>query len=157
MFGTLVHKFQAIGSPLGSPVVSPISSPKGTRKGYGAAAKHLAHRRAAMKQEFREVQSDPEDTIGSCSENKKCKIKRKLDKRKHANKPTIEMISAPCPLLNSLSKSMGRLDGLKQVDYNIRLLIILNDFANLSLSKYHRDESVYGANSVELNLAILIL
>lgn len=95
MFGNLVQRLQTL-SPLTSPVTSPVGSPKSTRKRY---SKSPAHRRS-LKEEYREVQSEPEDT----GETKKCRAKRKADKRK---------VNISGPLQGS--KSMGRLDGLKQV------------------------------------------
>lgn len=113
MFGTLVQKFQNIGSPLTSPISSPITSPKAFRRRYAKTASQ----RRSLKQEFREVQSEPEDGGGYSSngngggiyEMKKSKIRRKIDK----NRCKQLEISAPFHLQNS--KSMGRLDGLKQV------------------------------------------
>ncbi|XP_054265488.1 rho GTPase-activating protein 20-like isoform X2 [Macrosteles quadrilineatus] len=98
MFGNLVHRLQTL-SPLTSPITSPVSSPKVARKRY---SKSPAHRRS-LKEEYREVQSDPED-IG---ESKKCRAKRKAEKRQ-GRKPHI---SGPLPG----SKSLGKLDGLKEI------------------------------------------
>lgn len=111
MFGSLVQKLQNIGSPVTSPVSSPITSPKNSRRRY---AKTPTQRRQS-KQEYREVQSEPEDGGGGGSgsgfeASKKSKIRRKIDKSRNGR--TLE-ISAPFHL--QCSKSMGRLDGLKQV------------------------------------------
>lgn len=110
MFGSLVQKLQNISSPVGSPVSSPITSPKNGRRRY---AKTPTQRRQS-KQEYREVQSEPEDGggggSGSFEASKKSKIRRKIDKSRNGR--TLE-ISGPFHL--QCSKSMGRLDGLKQV------------------------------------------
>lgn len=98
MFGNLVQRLQTL-SPLTSPVTSPVSSPKPARKRY---SKSPAARRS-LKEEYREIQSDPEDH----GESKKCRAKRKVDKL-YGKKVDISG-----PLQGS--KSMGRLDGLKQV------------------------------------------
>lgn len=119
MFGSLVQKLQTL-SPLTSPVTSPASSPKSARRRY--SAKSPAHRRS-LKEEFREVQSDPEDIslvligssggIGACDSSgiggdaKKCRSKRKVEKLRGRRME----VSAPL----QGSKSLGRLDGLKQV------------------------------------------
>ncbi|XKL60885.1 hypothetical protein PGB90_007942 [Kerria lacca] len=104
MFGTLVQKLQIISSPLTTPVSSPITSPKVTRRRYAKTP----NQRRFLKQEFREVQSEPEDG-GDMYNTKKSKIRRKIDK----NRGRPLEISAPFHL--QTSKSLGRLDGLKQV------------------------------------------
>ncbi|KAK7575584.1 hypothetical protein V9T40_011870 [Parthenolecanium corni] len=109
MFGSLVQKLQNIGSPVASPVSSPITSPKNGRRRYAKTP----NQRRQTKQEYREVQSEPEDGGGSGSgfeASKKSKIRRKIDKSRSGR--TLE-ISGPFHL--QCSKSMGRLDGLKQV------------------------------------------
>ncbi|XP_037080633.1 uncharacterized protein LOC119101404 [Pollicipes pollicipes] len=61
MFGSLKQKLQSL-SPLASPVASPNSSPRPRRRlpfGRGPA------RRRQRRQEYREVQSDPECDYGS--------------------------------------------------------------------------------------------
>lgn len=105
MFGTLVQKLQNIGSPITSPISSPVTSPKASRRRY----MKTPNQRRSLKQEYREVQSEPED--GGSYDTKKSKLKRKIDKSKGRQ---LE-ISAPFHLQNS--KSMGRLDGLKQVRF----------------------------------------
>lgn len=100
MFGSLVQKLQTL-SPLTSPVTSPVSSPKASRKRYN---KSPAQRRS-LKEEYREVQSDPEDG----GDGKKCRSKRKAEKLRGRRTE----VSAPL----QGSKSMGRLDGLKQVHF----------------------------------------
>lgn len=90
-----------------SPITSPITSPKMNRRKYAAAK--TPTQRKFMKQEYREVQSEPEDGGGGLYDRKKSKIRRKIDK----NCGRQLEISAPFQLQNS--KSMGRLDGLKQV------------------------------------------
>lgn len=102
VFGSLVQKLQNIGSPVGSPV----ASPKGGRRRYAKTP----NQRRQSKQEYREVQSEPEDGGGVSEAHKKSKIRRKIDKSRNAR--TME-ISGPFHL--QCSKSMGRLDGLKQV------------------------------------------
>ncbi|KAG8308366.1 hypothetical protein J6590_002454 [Homalodisca vitripennis] len=101
MFGSLVQRLQTL-SPLTSPVTSPVGSPKPNRKRY---SKSPAHRRS-LKEEYREVQSDPED-LGH-GDSKKCRAKRKAEKLQG------KRLDMSGPLQGS--KSMGRLDGLKQVD-----------------------------------------
>uniref|UniRef100_A0A1B6K974 Rho-GAP domain-containing protein n=1 Tax=Graphocephala atropunctata TaxID=36148 RepID=A0A1B6K974_9HEMI len=100
MFGSLVQRLQTL-SPLTSPVTSPVGSPKPSRKRY---SKSPAHRRS-LKEEYREVQSDPEDH--GHGESKKCRAKRKAEKLQG------KRLDMSGPLQGS--KSMGRLDGLKQV------------------------------------------
>lgn len=75
----------------------------------------MSTQRRSLKQEFyREVQSEPEDgasNVAASCDKKKSKIRRKIDK----NRRRQPEISQPFHLQNSKSKSMGRLDGLKQV------------------------------------------
>lgn len=106
MFGSLVQKLQTLSSPLTSPIASPITSPKVGRRRYAKTP----NQRRSLKQEYREVQSEPEDGGGAISyDKKKSKIRRKIDK----NRGRQLEISGPFHLQSS--KSMGRLDGLKQV------------------------------------------
>ncbi|XP_075223059.1 uncharacterized protein LOC142325326 isoform X2 [Lycorma delicatula] len=81
MLGSLVQRLQTVGSP------RPVRRRPGKSRN--------------SHEDYREVQSDPEDA------DKKSRTRRKLDKarRRHPNHPA--------PLQGS--KSMGRLDGLKQV------------------------------------------
>lgn len=81
MLGSLVQRLQTVGSP------RPVRLRPGKSKN--------------SYEDYREVQSDPEDV------DKKSRTRRKLDKarRRHSN--------YPAPLQGS--KSMGRLDGIKQV------------------------------------------
>ncbi|VVC26375.1 Hypothetical protein CINCED_3A023416 [Cinara cedri] len=51
MFGSIINRFQTF-----SPVTSPVTSPKMSRRKY----KSPAHRRS-LKDEYRDVQSEPED------------------------------------------------------------------------------------------------
>ncbi|KAF6213036.1 hypothetical protein GE061_010750 [Apolygus lucorum] len=93
MLGQLVQRLQTL-----SPVTSPLASPKVKRR----PAKSLAARRS-LKEEYREIQSEPEDAPGS---EKKPKSKRRIDKLRNRR------LEVSAPLQGS--KSMGRLDGLKQ-------------------------------------------
>ncbi|XP_063243066.1 uncharacterized protein LOC134542613 isoform X2 [Bacillus rossius redtenbacheri] len=89
MFGSLVKTLQSL-SPLGSPVTSPAASPRASRR-------------------RREVQSDPEADDGDRGK-KTSRPRRPLDKRRAGKRPHI---GDPVPLRGS--KSLGRLDGLKEV------------------------------------------
>lgn len=109
MFNSLVQKFQIIGSPLTSPVSSPITSPKVSRRKY----MKTPNQRRSLKQEYREVQSEPEDGGGSY-DTKKSKIKKKIDK----NRTTVRQLEISAPFHLQNSKSMSRLDGLKQVRFS---------------------------------------
>lgn len=91
-------------------------------------SKSPAHRRS-LKEEYREVQSDPED-CGFGGANVKPRSKRKIEKIKsrrngvdlqeiglpilHSSK---SMVSLELPRQMQGSKSVGRLDGYKQVIY----------------------------------------
>lgn len=117
MFGSLVHRLQSL-SPLASPVTSPVNSPKASRRGFKSPRRPPAVRH---KEEYREVQSDPE--LDEADTGKKfCRASRHLlDKRKNKlrgaepriNNNTCAGRSGFAPLQGS--KSLGRLDGLKEV------------------------------------------
>lgn len=85
MLGSLVQRLQTVGSP------------RPVRRRPGKSRNSL--------EDYREVQSDPEDT------DKKSRTRRKLDKARRRHP------AHPAPLQGS--KSMGRLDGLKQVPSTI--------------------------------------
>lgn len=94
MLGHIVHRLQTL---------SPVSSPKPKRR----PAKSPAARRS-LKEEFREIQSEPEDVaVGMVGVDKKPRSKRKIEKLR------ARRLEVSAPLQGS--KSMGRLDGLKQV------------------------------------------
>ncbi|KAK9505024.1 hypothetical protein O3M35_009175 [Rhynocoris fuscipes] len=100
MLGHIVHRLQTL---------SPVTSPKPKRR----PAKSPAARRS-LKEEFREIQSEPEDltpyNVGnSGGDNKKPRSKRKIEKLR------ARRLEVSAPLQGS--KSMGRLDGLKQVGF----------------------------------------
>jgi hypothetical protein len=99
MFGSLVQKLQTL-SPIGSPVTSPVSSPKARRRKGGPK-----WRRQQAREEYREVQSDPETQEESCKPSGK--------KRVSIGPPVL--IAAPHRITLLGSKSLGRLDGLKEV------------------------------------------
>lgn len=124
MFGTLVQRLQSL-SPLGSPITSPVSSPKPSRHRYKSPSK--GPRRPPLtrhKEEYREVQSDPElDEIDTAKKYGRTS-RHLLDKRK--NKSRVSARTEPginnnmyaersgfAPLQGS--KSLGRVDGLKEV------------------------------------------
>ncbi|CAB3361991.1 Hypothetical predicted protein [Cloeon dipterum] len=72
MFGNLVQKLQTL-SPISSPVQSPVSSPKARRKFGGPR-----WRRQQAREEFREVQSEPEyDETPPSSKARKDKSKKR--------------------------------------------------------------------------------
>ncbi|KAL4098922.1 hypothetical protein QTP88_023435 [Uroleucon formosanum] len=141
MFGSIINRFQTF-----SPTTSPVTSPKMSRRKY----KSPAHRRS-LKDEYRDVQSEPEDaccagtssaTVGyrrglilqhqlqqnalsppppSSSSAKKNRSRKQLLLIKSKSTARLD-ISAPtaAPMLSNYhqgSKSMGRLDGLRQVSY----------------------------------------
>ncbi|KAL1464658.1 hypothetical protein WDU94_004285 [Cyamophila willieti] len=123
MFSNIVQRLQTL-SPLTSPVTSPVMS----RKKF---SKSPAHRRS-LKEEFREVQSDPEDCgFGGISDsgNVKPRSKRKIDKIK-SRRNGVDMQEIGLPILHTSksmvslelprqvqgSKSVGRIDGYKQVN-----------------------------------------
>lgn len=129
MFSNIVQRLQTL-SPLTSPVTSPVMS----RKKF---SKSPAHRRS-LKEEFREVQSDPEDCgFGGDGGNMKPRSKRKIEKIKSRRNGDQEiglpilhtsksMVSLELPRQMQVSKSMGRLDGFKQVR-TIAIIIIIID------------------------------
>jgi hypothetical protein len=80
MFGTLVQKLQTL-SPISSPINSPVSSPKARRKFGGPR-----WRRQQAREEFREVQSEPE--LDDCAPSGKAKDKSKK-KRAGTNRLSI--------------------------------------------------------------------
>ncbi|KAL5241046.1 hypothetical protein ACI65C_008456 [Semiaphis heraclei] len=141
MFGSIINRFQTF-----SPTTSPVTSPKMSRRKY----KSPAHRRS-LKDEYRDVQSEPEDaycagtssaTVGyrrgltmqhqmqqsaaspspssSSSSAKKNRSRKQLMliKSKSTARLDISAPTAAVPVLGNYhqgSKSMGRLDGLRQV------------------------------------------
>jgi len=125
MFGSLVQRLQSL-SPLGSPVASPVSSPKASRRRYKSPTRGpRRHPVSRHKEEYREVQSDPElDEVDTCKRFGRTS-RHPLDKRKNKsrgaicrtepgiNNNTYAEHSRFAPLQGS--KSLGRLDGLKEV------------------------------------------
>jgi hypothetical protein len=149
MFGSLVQKLQTL-SPIGSPITSPVNSPK-TRRKFGGPK----WRRNQNREEYREVQSDPEMDENNHPHNgimrNNNKIKEKsLRKRSNTERVTIgppilmsshhditmlhirqstngsgsnnngfqynaAAAAAAGPSLLHGSKSLGRLDGMKEV------------------------------------------
>lgn len=131
MLGNLVQRFQAF-SPLTSPVSSPVNSPKTSRRWF--AGKSPARRRS-LKEEFREVQSEPEDSFVASSSSPSKKI---LNKRKHGKRNgngngggggRRPEVSAPL----QASQSMGRLDGIKQVCFRSSSKSISRFISNISV------------------------
>ncbi|XP_050442931.1 rho GTPase-activating protein 20-like isoform X2 [Adelges cooleyi] len=111
MFGSIINRFHAF-----SPATSPVTSPKMSRRKY----KSPAHRRS-LKDEYRDVQSEPEDcgagdVAATGGGGGKSKNRRKSALNKSKSTARLD-ISAPAALLSYRdgTKSMGRLDGLKQV------------------------------------------
>lgn len=127
MFSNIVQRLQTL-SPLTSPVTSPVMS----RKKF---SKSPAHRRS-LKEEFREVQSDPEDCgFGADVGIVKPRTKRKIEKIKSRRNGDQEvgvpmlhtsksMVSLELPRQIQGSKSMGRIDGYKQVKIPLLLLLM---------------------------------
>jgi hypothetical protein len=123
MFGTLVQRLQSL-SPLGSPIASPVSSPKAARHRYKSPTRGPRQAVARSKEEYREVQSDPElDEIDTARQFGRTS-RYLLDKRK--NKSRGSALTEPRINSNTYaerigfaplqgSKSLGRLDGLKEV------------------------------------------
>lgn len=140
MFGSIINRFQTF-----SPVTSPVTSPKMSRRKH----KTTAHRRS-LKDEYRDVQSEPEDACGPSpgyrrgyasllhddhggggspsSSSSSSSAKKTRGRKPHLlskSKSTARLdISAPTaavvvPLANGHyhrgSKSMGRLEGLREV------------------------------------------
>lgn len=129
MFGSIINRFQTF-----SPVASPVTSPKVSRRKY----KSPAHRRS-LKDEYRDVQSEPEDAcagagspssaggyyrfaadgLPSLKKNRNRKSLLTLSKSKSTARLDISGPTATeHPQTNNYhhgSKSMGRLDGLRQV------------------------------------------
>jgi hypothetical protein len=124
MFGSIVQRLQSL-SPLGSPVTSPVSSPKPYRRRFKSPTRApKRHPAARHKEEYREVQSDPELDETDTSKTFGRTSHHLLDKRK--NKSRVSARTEPginnnmyadrsgfAPLQGS--KSLGRLDGLKEV------------------------------------------
>lgn len=146
MFGNLVQKLQTL-SPLGSPITSPVSSPKSRRKFGGPK-----WRRNQNREEYREVQSDPEmdENIRNGTPRKaKDKSSRKLQRVtigppilltssrdvtvRHNETQHVgggggfsaynNVIKPPAAGPNRLqgSKSLGRLDGMKEVCHSFAM------------------------------------
>jgi hypothetical protein len=124
MFGTLVQRLQSL-SPLGSPIASPVSSPKPSRHRYKSPTRGPRRPSVARnKEQYREVQSDPElDEIDTARQFGRTS-RHLLDKRKNKsrgsartepgiNSNTCAERTGFAPLQGS--KSLGRLDGLKEV------------------------------------------
>jgi hypothetical protein len=117
MFGSLVQRLQSL-SPLGSPVTSPVSSPKASRRGCSSPRRSSAVRH---KEEYREVQSDPELDEADTGKKSRRASRHLLDKRKNKSRGAEPRINNNmyagrtgfAPLQGS--KSLGRLDGLKEV------------------------------------------
>ncbi|PSN53406.1 hypothetical protein C0J52_21380 [Blattella germanica] len=130
MFGSLVQRLQSL-SPLGSPVTSPVSSPKASRRRYKSPTR--GPRRPPLgrhKEEYREVQSDPELDEVETTKKFGRTSRHLLDKRKNKSRTG----ATACRNLNNTepginnnlyaehsgfsplqgSKSLGRLDGLKE-------------------------------------------
>ncbi|XP_050530835.1 rho GTPase-activating protein 20-like isoform X2 [Daktulosphaira vitifoliae] len=106
MFGSIINRFHAF-----SPATSPVTSPKMSRRKF----KSPAHRRS-LKDEYRDVQSEPEDYGGVIEGSGGCKKNRRRAKLSKAKSTARLDVSAPVALpFHHESKSMGRLDGLKQV------------------------------------------
>ncbi|XP_072157469.1 uncharacterized protein [Bemisia tabaci] len=105
MLGNLVQRFQAF-----SPVSSPVTSPKSSRRWF--AGKSPARRRS-LKEEYREVQSEPEDAFAAAEAEAASPSKKILNKRKAKKSGQRPEVSLPIQL--QASQSMGRLDGIKQV------------------------------------------
>jgi hypothetical protein len=111
MFGNLVHRLQSL-SPLGSPLTSPVSSPKASRRGFKSPRRPPAVRR---KEECREVQSDPELDEADAGKKFRRTSRHLLDKRKNKLRGAEPKTNSnTCSPLQG-SKSLGRLDGLKEV------------------------------------------
>ncbi|XP_069705214.1 uncharacterized protein [Periplaneta americana] len=127
MFGNLVQRLQSL-SPLGSPVTSPVSSPKTSRRHYKSPKR--GPRRPPLgrhKEEYREVQSDPE--LDEADNGKKFgrTSRHLLDKRKNKSRGSAARTVTEPGINNNIyaehkdfaplqgSKSLGRLDGLKEV------------------------------------------
>lgn len=146
MFGSIINRFQSF-SPVASPVTSPKTSRRNKYKSGGPA-----HRRS-LKDEYRDVQSEPEDaftggasaTVGyrrgtlrlhptrddgggggggpsspSVKKNRGRKQQPALSQLTKSKSTTRLDVSAPTAAhpnadYRLASKSMGRLDGLKQV------------------------------------------
>lgn len=142
MFGSIMNRFQSF-SPVASPVTSPKTSRRNKHKPGGPA-----HRRS-LKDEYRDVQSEPEDAcaggasatvgyrrgtlrlhpardVGPSSSSPSVKKNRarkqqpalsQLTKSKSTTRLDVSAPTAPHPDADYrlASKSMGRLDGLKQV------------------------------------------
>lgn len=131
MFGSIINRFQTF-----SPATSPVTSPKTSRRKYN---KSTAHRRS-LKDEYRDVQSEPEDACTTPtavgyhrggggppafferSRGNGRKLQQPLNKSKSAARldisPPTAVVAAAMDYNDyhrGGSKSVGRLDGLKQV------------------------------------------
>ncbi|KAJ4439145.1 hypothetical protein ANN_15102 [Periplaneta americana] len=145
MFGNLVQRLQSL-SPLGSPVTSPVSSPKTSRRHYKSPKR--GPRRPPLgrhKEEYREVQSDPE--LDEADNGKKFgrTSRHLLDKRKNKSRGSAARTVTEPGINNNIyaehkdfaplqgSKSLGRLDGLKeQKDLNgLHQLLVYADDVNM--------------------------
>lgn len=124
MFGSIVQRLQSL-SPLGSPVTSPVSSPKPSRRRFKSPTRGpKRHLGARHKEEYREVQSDPEVDEADTGKKVGRTSRHLLDKRKNKSRGSARTEpginnnmyaerSGFAPLQGS--KSLGRLDGLKEV------------------------------------------
>lgn len=99
VFGHFVHKLQSL-SPLVSPATSPISSPKFKRR-FGIRTP--TRRRKFTKEDYRDVQSEPEGDFGPPLTP--ARKGRKLMSRKKRSTPDTD----------GRSKTVGRMQGNKAV------------------------------------------
>ena len=136
MFGSLVQRLQSL-SPLGSPVTSPVSSPKARRRYKSPTRGPRRPPLGRHKEEYREVQSDPElDEIETTKKLGRAS-RHLLDKRKNKSRAARNSNNTESGINNNTynehtgfaplqgSKSLGRLDGLKEVRFNSYNTIII--------------------------------
>ena len=121
MFGSLKQKLQSF-SPVGSPVASPTSSPRPARRRFGL---RTPARMKQRREEFREVQSDPECDYGTTSRKQRRKKSEpaRVPAAAASRDPSAEGLydvppqrrGASSRQLSLQSQTLGRLTGRKQV------------------------------------------
>ena len=122
MFGSLKQKLQSF-SPVGSPVASPSSSPRPARRRFGL---RTPARMKQRREEFREVQSDPECDYGTARKQRRKKSEptrvpaaaaaRARDASAEGLYDVPPQPRGPPPRQQRMqSQTLGRLTGRKQV------------------------------------------
>ena len=120
MFGSLKQKLQSF-SPVASPVASPNASPRPARRRFGL---RTPARMKQRREEFREVQSDPECDYGTTRKQRRKKSEpTRLPAAAAARDAGVEGLydvppqrrGPPSRQLRLQSQTLGRITGRKQV------------------------------------------